>query len=135
MRRRMIISIAIVLLLLVAWGFYLYNKPHTDVSNIPASVSISAQELYHQFEQDETSANKKYLDKVIEVKGVVNEVQQSDTTLNILLSGGNGMGGINCSIAEKNPSGNIHKNEMMTIKGRCTGFLLDVSLVDCVIEK
>ena len=135
MRRKMIIFIAIVLLLLIAWGFYLYNKPHTDVSNIAASVSISAQELYQQFEQDETSANKKYLDKVIEVKGVVNEVQRSDTTLNILLSGGNGMGGINCSIAKKNLSDNIHKNEMVRIKGRCTGFLLDVSLVDCVIEK
>lgn len=130
------VVIVIIVVLVVAWGLYLYNKPHTDVKDIQASVTTTAADFYNEFQQDENAANKKYLDKVVAVKGVVAQVEKSDTTMNILLRAGDEMGGVNCSISKNGINTLfVHTNDSVTIKGRCAGFLLDVSLVDCVIEK
>lgn len=128
--------IVVVIIVAAAWGLYLYNKPHTDVNDIQPSVTTTATDIYNEFQQDENAANKKYLDKVVAVKGVVAEVEKSDTTMNILLKAGDGMDGVNCSMSKNSINKlSVHSMDAVTIKGRCAGFLLDVSLVDCVIEK
>jgi hypothetical protein len=125
----------ILLLICAAVGWYMYNKPHQGVADIEADVHITAADLYGDFQRDENLANKKYLSKVIEVAGTVSEVQNVNGSQIILLSSGSDMGGISCQLAnDKNNKADVKKSTTITVKGKCSGFLMDVNLVDCVLK-
>jgi len=118
-----------------AWGYYLYQKPRASLTDIKAAYTISASELYNAFEQNEQQANQKYLGKVLAVTGTVDGVQTTDSTASIQLASGNDMGGINCSLAKSANQKNRMpvKGQTIQLKGRCTGYLMDVNLTDVVI--
>jgi DNA/RNA endonuclease YhcR with UshA esterase domain len=126
-----------VCLLILAAAFYWYQKPRAGLMNTKPDYSMEAKELYTAFQQNEQKANSRFIEKVILVKGTVDDVQAADSTINILLSGSNGMGGVNCSVSKDNntlPALPL-KGTVIQIKGRCVGFLMDVNLTDAVIEK
>jgi hypothetical protein len=135
MKGRLIVP-GIVIVCVIAWGIHLYRKPHENAANIRASERISAVDLYGQFKKDEGASNKRFLDKVLEVRGVVTQVDHTDSTAAVQLDTGDPGASINCSfILERGEGHQIPaKNAVITIKGRCTGFLMDVNLVDCVFE-
>jgi hypothetical protein len=62
------------------------------------------------------------------------DVQLMDSTVNIFLAVGNDMGGINCSFKNNDVPSSV-KGQEIKVKGRCTGFLIDVNLVDVVLIK
>ena len=125
----------VILIICAAIGWHLYNKPHKGVADIEADVHITATELYNDFQRDENLANKKYLNKVIEVTGNVSDVQNVNGSTIILLSSGGDMGGISCQLTnDKNNKTDIKKSTTIRVKGKCSGFLMDVNLVDCVLK-
>lgn len=124
----------ILILLAAGWFYYLYQKPRADVADVKAAHTLTAEKLYHDFVTDEAAADQKYTDKIIEVKGMVSEVQTMDKTAFVLLGAGNENGGINCSMQHDNVA-LPEKGKKITIKGKCTGFLMDVNLVDAVYVK
>jgi len=138
-KKRTIFWIGILLLLLAAAGYawHLYDKPHQSAAGEDAAVTISADSLYHQYQADEHSADQKYMGKVVEVKGKLVEVQHSGNAEIWILSTQPGGGGINCQLfpgsvqADQEPK----VGDAITIKGRCTGFLMDVNMADCVRSK
>ena len=136
MRKKYFFIAGILLLCLAGWGFYLYHKPHTGVNGIKPVAVLTATQLYTSFQQDESKANQLFLDKVILVNGVVEEIAQTDSTLTIQLQSGSITGGINCSLSVKENSnkGMPVKGSSVAVKGKCTGFLMDVNLVDGVLE-
>lgn len=136
-KRKLFFSGIIVCILLIAiTAFYWYQKPRTSLNNIKPDYTLTAKQLYDAFEQDEKKANKQYIEKVIMVSGVINNVQVTDSTISLVLTGGD-LGGINCSIKRNNSKEEAMpaKGENIIVKGRCIGFLMDVNLVDAVIEK
>ena len=126
----------IVLILCGALGWYLYNKPHKGVADIGADIHITAADLYNDFQHDETLANKKYLNKVIEVTGNVSDIQNVNGSQIILLNSNEDAGGVSCQLAndENNKKITVKKSATITVKGKCTGYLIDVNLVDCVLK-
>jgi tRNA(Leu) C34 or U34 (ribose-2'-O)-methylase TrmL len=128
--------VVLCLLIIAATAFYLYQKPRTSLTNIKPAFTLSARELYEAFKQDEQKANKQFLEKIILVSGTVDNVQVTDSTVSLLLTGDE-MGGVNCSVKKSRhdelqiPS----KGATVKVKGRCVGFLMDVNLVDAIIEK
>jgi len=136
MKKKILIA-GIIGLVLAALGLYYYDRPHADTAGRTVDIAVNAIDLYNQYQKDEAASNKKFLDKIIEVKGTVVEVQQAGNTISIQLDGGSSAGGVNCSIADHNKNNKSQlplKGDAITIKGRCAGMLMDVSLVDCVIE-
>lgn len=133
MRNKIILIAGIAVLCLTAWGAALYFKTRPDIASLKASVNISATELYAQYQKNETAANTFFLEKVISVNGEIIDVSKTESTLNIQLKAGEN-GGINCSIRNM-PATMPQKGTLVTVKGRCSGFLMDVNLVDCVLEK
>lgn len=134
-RKKIIISIVLILMLTIGWGFYLYFKPRASIVGTKADVSLPAASLYTEFESAEDSATKKYTDKILEINGSIQELIKTDTTLNIILNGGM-LGGINCNMYRPNSETmSLKKGDSVLIKGRCTGFLADVILVDAVLVK
>lgn len=134
-RKKVILSVILILMLTIAWGFYLYFKPRASIVGTKADISIPATSLYSEFETIEDSATKKYTDKILEINGSIQELIKTDTTLNIILNGGM-LGGINCNMYRpNNETLALKKGDSILIKGRCSGFLSDVILVDAVLVK
>jgi hypothetical protein len=96
---------------------------------------MSTDELVSLYEQNEDSANRKLLNQIIEVRGAVTTVGQDSTGTSIQLSSSNPMSGVNCrfdaSINEK--LRRIKTGDTISVKGKCTGFLIDVNLTNCDI--
>jgi hypothetical protein len=126
--------IACILAAGAAWAWYLYHKPHQGVEGEQPVTTITADSLFNQFQNSEVVANHQYLGKVLLVKGKISNIQQTDSTLSIMLDAGGAMGGINCSMAAKD-SDHLQNGDMVMIKARCTGYLMDVNLVDGILEK
>ena len=128
----------ILLLLAVAGagvGFYMYNKPHKNMERADADMAIEAPALFTAFEEDETAANEKYLDKVVQVEGTVQAVSKDDNgNLSLTLESGSDMFGVICQFDELTTHGktDFKAGDKVTLKGICTGKLMDVVLVRCV---
>jgi tRNA_anti-like len=138
MKKRTILWIGIPLLLLAAfaWAYHLYVKPHQSAAGVTADFTINADSLYSQYQADEHAADQKYLGKVIEVSGKLSEIQHSGSNEVWILSPQGAAGGINCQLfAGSKPDQEPKSGDVVTVKGRCTGFLMDVNLVDCVLRK
>ncbi|OMP79707.1 hypothetical protein [[Flexibacter] sp. ATCC 35208] len=133
-RKKTILFVAVFLCLMAGGsGYYLYNKPRTTAAEAHTDDSVTARELYGTYAKDEKTAGKLYENKVLEVTGIVMNVEQNGKEVSVLLSAGEtNPGGVNCSLADN--SDQLPKNgETIRVKGRCTGFLMDVSLVDATI--
>ena len=121
--------------ILVGVGIYMYNKPHQNIHKAKPDFDLEATELFSQFETNEASANEKYLDKVLQVSGVVKETTTDDAgQVSITLDAGNMMFGIICKLDEiaRHKRTNFQPGEKIKLKGVCTGMLMDVVLVRCV---
>ena len=133
MRKKILLSIVLLVSIGVAVGIYLYHKPRTTAASQKADFTLTATELYRQFETDEAKANQKYSGKILEVTGAVGEVQKKDSASAVLLAVPEAMGGINCSLSAGDNMPALQQGNSITIKGKCTGFLMDVNLLDAVI--
>ncbi|HEY4209636.1 MAG TPA: hypothetical protein VGM31_22575 [Puia sp.] len=130
----------IVLFLLViggGWGYYLYQKPHESAAGETASATIEADSLYAQYSGNEKVSDGKYLGKVLQVTGKLGQVQRNGASeIWIIATNGAGGGGINCQLftGEKIPEPRPRPGDKVTIKGRCTGWLvMDVTMTDCIV--
>jgi len=131
-----ILLFCVLLLCVAGWGIYSALKLHRNVKGEQAVATMSASNLYNDFQHDENLANKKWTGKVIEVYGIISSISESDKYVSISLRATD-EGGVNCSVLKKdlNPGYKINKGDSVTIKGKCTGFLMDVNMVDCIVKK
>jgi hypothetical protein len=127
----MIILSIVSFLGVIAW-YKVYNKQHRSVEDA-VSVKVSANQLFKAFETDETKANEAYLDKVVEVTGIVSEVwinQAGEPVL--LLKSDEQLYGVSCTM-KSNPEG-IVPGVSVTVKGICTGYLSDVVITQGLMK-
>jgi len=117
------------------WFYKVYNKPHVNTEEIEADVVIDAQLLVNEFETNEEQANSKYLDQIIQVRGPINEMLSEDGKTVITIGEGDMFGNVKCNILteEKIDTNTLKKGQIITIKGICTGYLMNVVLVRSVI--
>jgi hypothetical protein len=127
-----------ILLLLVVAAILTYTwimKPHRSAAGDRARFTIGADSLYHAYQADEKAADQKYLGKVLEVTGTLADIQHTGTGDVWILSVTGAPGGINCSLFAGGDHTAPSKGQQVTVKGRCTGFLMDVNLTDCVLTR
>ena len=135
MKKWILASLAITLIIGVGVGYYLYNKPLESMAGKKAEVALSATDLYAAFDLDEQAANAKYLGKVIEVSGTVVSVSAGDDgTPSVLLDSGGAMGGVICRM-DASLATAFQEGQQITLRGECTGKLLDVELARCVVAE
>jgi hypothetical protein len=139
MSRKIIILLVLALLALVAaiivWK-WTFKKSETNVASKNADVEIAAGALVHEFEQNEDIANTRYLGKVIVVSGTVGSITEDEQGISVYLMNEEDMSGVMCTISKGTlESVLISKGDQVKIKGLCDGYLMDVKLNKCSLEK
>jgi hypothetical protein len=126
----------IALILLIGGGavaYFMWNKPHRNVEN-EKGIEVTAPQLVKEYQQNEAEANKKYLDKAIQVQGNISEVKSNqDGKTTVMLSSDDAFTSVFCTLKE--PASNITTGSLVTIKGICSGMLSDVRLREAVVVK
>lgn len=119
--------------LLIGAGFYFINKPNKSLNRTKPDLQITALELFQAFNSDEIAANQSYLDKVIIVSGQIREVHEGNV-LKITLNTDHDMFGIICEFDPDTPvnRADYFIGKEVSIKGLCTGMLMDVVMTRCV---
>ena len=119
--------------------YYVFNMPRRNISKEKAVYTLEAKQMISEFKKDEDSATKKYLDKTISVKGEIKSIR----TLNnhgMVFSLEDEMEGVSCSVHSADVVNNALKIAQMvkgstgTFKGRCSGMLMDIQVINCVPE-
>lgn len=132
------VKVALFVVLIIAvsgilYALILYNKKHPDTSKVKPDFIITAIALQKEFEDGETAASAKYIKKILEVSGSVSSVAQADSNnVNISLKSGNDLSSVICTFAAADPS-KVKTGDEITIRGECSGFLMDVLLNNCAI--
>ena len=113
----------IILLLATAWIWYVFNEKYADTTQITPAFSVTALDLIHEFEKNDSLANKKYAEKIMVVSGEVSEVEGVDSTVNIKMADSTSGSYVifafqqqDKALAEKIKSG-----DKVSIKGSCSG--------------
>lgn len=123
------------LLIGILAAYFIYNKPHKNMTKTEADISVSAFDLFTEFEQNEAKANEKYLEKVILVEGEIRDVSTNETgNVSLTLKSSSDMFGVICQMDDltEHERTDFSVGETVSLKGICTGMLMDVVLVRCV---
>lgn len=96
------------------------------------SATLEATDLLQEFMDDEVAAGKRYTDEVIEVNGTVRGVSAPQGgKVSVLLETGNPLAAVVCEF-DQSMSGLV-PGSMVTVKGYCAGYNLDVVLQRCAL--
>jgi hypothetical protein len=126
-RRSLIVSIILLAVVLAgAYAYKEYNRKPADLAISKAALFVNAKTLVSAYLANEEEANKKYLGKIIEVKGTV----VSTGELNIILGDETSTNNVSCMLDSARHATSVlpQPGTQVTVKGICTGFLLDVEL-------
>jgi hypothetical protein len=119
----------------ISIAYYLYNKPHQSVADETPAFIMDAPALVSEYDANEKLANQKYLGKIIEVHGIISEKLRDNTgKYNVTLQGAD-IAGIGCEFEPKAQQSvsKLKMGQQVTIKGICSGVLMDVVMVDCIV--
>lgn len=129
----------------LAGGWYAYteyNRKPQSMANASPDASLRSTELIAAFEKDETGSNKLYLDKVVEVNGILKESSIDDRGfITLLLGEENSMSSVRCSIDSlfTQEAASFRIGSLVKVKGVCSGFTSDellgsdVTLIRCAM--
>ncbi len=134
-KNKIVIVILIVGFVGVFVAYKMYNKPHVNVVETKSDIILSASKILNDFSTDENLANKLYLEKIIKINGTISELNIEKERGIITLKTTNDFGSVLCHLSEggMKKMKSLKVGQTITLKGICTGFLMDVILVKCEI--
>jgi 23S rRNA maturation-related 3'-5' exoribonuclease YhaM len=134
--KRILIASLVAALLGGAYAWREYNRGHVSMTETKADLTATASELYAAFSTDEAAANAKYLGKTIEISGKVSATSTEEGTTTITLFADSETGGVTCKLdpLSKHERTSFQEGEQITVKGICTGYLMDVVVERAVVK-
>ena len=115
-------------------ALYMFNLKHTDMAKAQPDFVVTSTVLQKEFEDNETSASAKYINKILEVSGNIASVAKADSnTLNISLKTGSDISSVICTLTVFGDISDLKTGDEITLRGECSGFLMDVLLNNCAI--
>lgn len=139
MSRTLKLIFGFLLCLLVMAGLillFLFYAPEKNLQRQEADLKITATELYTQYEANENAGNQKYIDRIIDVTGEVAEISTDENgAVVVILRQPDDFSGVLCTLeaSERGAAKKLEIGKTATIRGFCTGMLMDVVLNKCVI--
>jgi hypothetical protein len=135
------VKIALFVVFFIAVGgilaaLYMYNKQHTDTAKTKPDYIVTSIALQKEFEDNETAASAKYINKIVEVSGTIASVKLSENnSVSITLISGSDMSSVICTFTTLADSSKLKAGDKVTIRGECSGYLMDVLLNNCSLIK
>jgi len=136
-KHRVVVTMAVIIVVITGiYGYKEYTRKLPDTHTLKATFKLTAGDLLRQFEADEFKATAQYSDRVIMVQGIIGSIQTSDFGGTIFLNNENSITSVICQFDQKDfkEIPEMHKGESISIKGICSGYLMEVVMVRCVIE-
>ncbi len=124
MKKPIILIVLFLIIGSVLYAYKMYNKPHTDVVTTDAAETVSAEDIFAAFDNDEAAAMLKYADKVIALEGILLSKDLSNELEPQIVLDGNGYDGyIRCGFKPEMLPKIIAlgENNPISIKGICVG--------------
>ncbi|MEK6151956.1 hypothetical protein WIW50_01785 [Flavobacteriaceae bacterium 3-367] len=112
-----------------------FLEPSRDTKRARTEVRISSESLVSSFLVDERSANTSYVEKTIEVQGIVREITFLNDRYTVFLHGGDELACLMCDMQadQLEQVKNLKPGQKVLLKGVCKGFLMDAILLNCVL--
>ncbi len=138
MKRKLTIigsSLLMIAIVVGIYGYKEYHRQHKSIAGLDATFNVTSTTLVQDFEADENTANKKYLDKIVVVEGILVSVDMNDRTPGILLNSGSPVAMVSCQLEKgyEQKMRQLKAGKTIKIKGICTGMLMDVILTRCTL--
>jgi hypothetical protein len=134
-KRRWSLGIAgfLIIATIAIYGLREYYRTNLPMEEMKISERISSTELLNAFTDNDSTANARFLGKVLLVEGPLKTIDLP----NKLISLGNGspMSSIQCSLENSSvpDARQLKKGDVIVVKGNCTGFNADELLGTDVI--
>jgi hypothetical protein len=115
-------------------GLYMFNLKQKDMAKTKPDFIISATILQKEFEDDETQASAKFINRIVEVTGIITSVEPTENNgISVTLETGSDFSSVICTFTVGKDPDKLKQGKEITIRGECSGFLMDVLLNNCVI--
>ena len=124
--RKWVVVLGFVILAIVSYN-YIYQD-HRNIQNESPEFILTSNSISLEFSNNFSKAEKKYLNKTIEIEGVITELDSNTLTLN---------NKVFCQFT-KSQNINIKNNTSINIKGRFIGYddlLEQIKLDQCIINQ
>lgn len=137
MNKKKLLIVAVIIGAIAAyfiWASFLKTAP--SMRKLDTAFQVDAVALYKEFDSNEARANAKYLNKIIEVTGVVTNIEVPEDSKPIISLKTEGFGVIKCTMEsdlDEEELSEIQMNSTLVIKAECIGMLLDVLLNRSII--
>ena len=135
-KKNIAIIVVVIVIILAGYSYKEYYRKPADITTIEPAAKINVAAIVELYQNDESKANQQYLNKTIQVEGTITQIiNQQDTLINVFMGDTNSVNNVSCLLDKKyfNAIKKYTVGQPITIKGICTGFLLDVELNRCVI--
>lgn len=121
-------KVAIVILILIVFGGLGYNyifRAPQNISKASSEFTVDANQFSKEFTDNLIIAEKRYLNKIFTVEGIITDIEDRALTLN------------NSVYCKFDLVIQLNKNEKIKVKGKCIGYdeLFEVIKLDqCIVE-
>jgi len=105
------------------WVWFIFTEKFADTSEISPAYTVTAIDLIHEFEKNDSLANKKYAEKVMVVNGEVSALEGVDSTVNIKMEDSTSGSYVIFAFQQQHleQAKKIKLGEKVSIKGSCSG--------------
>ncbi len=125
---------AIIAVIIIFITIKVFQPASKSVRKEKPDFQFTVPDLVNEFESDEEAANSLYLDKIIQVNGTIENIADDETSIILTLRDPEAISGVLCSFDKSITSVNkFTLGSDITVKGICTGYLLDVVLIKCIV--
>lgn len=128
-------SLSLILPLLLIVFIFIINKETPDTRLIDTHVSLTSNEMISLLDNEDSKFLDSYIEKAIEIKGVLKEINLKGDTYLLLLAGDKNTKFILCQMQDDQASKiqNLNLEKEVVIKGIYKGSLTDAILLNCIL--
>ncbi len=84
--KRILFGAGVVLIAGVIIFWYIFTDTFSDTTARKATFTVNAIDFIHEFQQNDSLANKKYAEQIITVNGRIAELEAADTVINLKMT-------------------------------------------------
>lgn len=129
------------------YGYKEFTRTNEDLAKVKADIKVTATQLVGEYKTNDSTADKKYLNKIIEVEGNVKKVEKDEKGNYTIVLGDTSLLSIRCSMdtVHQQDAALLNAGSSTIVRGAYSGFKKnelmgvdlgsDVELVRCAVIK